>query len=367
MAALRTNVSRNPGTPGRARAGAWLAGAVIVAAFIAGPLLTRRLAPHQYEGGRSLNQADIAQRNTSAIGVILGEFRSSMSDLMFIKTERYLDRGIAFYPHIDMGALSSEGKVTTRAVQARERDAATTPTATIAEIRNLQGHVHEHETPEQHAAHEEKEEFTKTVIREATDDFRGFIGYLERHVKPWQDPRVPHNHATGTELLPWFRLQTLSDPHNVRSYLIGAWWLKSKGGVQLEEALEFIDEGLRNNPKAFQLHLMRGTILRESGRDADSIAEFDKAADLAFETRPPEGDENPKAEQLGWDRYKEQDVRTAARMAVLVAKELGRRDEALALARKFTAKFGSEGILEYQIKILTGQAPEPVPARPTPK
>src|SRR5690606_41174555 len=83
------------------------------------------------------------------------------------------------------------------------------------------------------------------VIRTANKDFRGFIGKMERQVKPWRDPSKPHQHTAGTELLPWYRLATYSDPHNVRNYMVGAWWLKSlKTPEQEAEALRFLEEGI---------------------------------------------------------------------------------------------------------------------------
>jgi len=329
-----------------------------------------RLHPNTYVGGRSERQADVIQRNTSAIAVVLGELRSSMSDLMYIKTERYLDQGIAYYPHLDMKAMESQGQVVATKEAAEPHQADSTGTGVETPAPDIQppvlrphehehDHAHEGESEEEHEAHaHEGEGYTKTVIRDATDDFRGFIGYLERNVKPWRDPRLPHQHTEGTELLPWFRLQTLSDPHNVRSYLIGSWWLKAKGDTQVLEALAFVEEGIRNNPDAFQLHLMKGSILFKLNRREEAAAAYEKAVDLARRIRPPEGDDDPKAEELGWDRYKEQDARTAARMEVLLRKNLGQTDEALRKATEYGRTFAKDAILERQIQLLTGQSPE---------
>lgn len=392
---MQSNPSPAPGRPADSRSRvAVIVAAVAVILYLLAPAFMSRIAPSAYSGGRSERQADIVQRNTSSVGLILGEFRSSMSDLMYIKTERYLDNGIAYHPHIDMKAMESEGKIQSHdeseseaaappaahAGQEHEHegeaghDEESTVTVAISDIQFLQGdrrHEHEHgeeghaeeghegETPEEHAAHSQKSEYTKTIIREQADDFRGFIGYLERNVKPWRDPRAPHQHTTGTELLPWFRLQTISDPHNVRSYLIGSWWLKTKDEVQVREALKFVEEGIQNNPHAFQLYLMKGTILRALGREADSAPAFERAAEEAMAMRPPLGDKNENAEKLGWDRYKEQDARTAARMAVLVGKKVADREHALHLARQYSAVFTEDPILERQIRILTGQEEDP--------
>ena len=62
------------------------------------PLVSQRLDP-SYAGGRSRDVEARAVRNTSAVGLMLGEFRTSMSDIMFIKTERYLHGGRGYKPH----------------------------------------------------------------------------------------------------------------------------------------------------------------------------------------------------------------------------------------------------------------------------
>jgi hypothetical protein len=68
--------------------------------FLLSPLLSLRLDPHGYQGGRSRDAEDRMERNASSIGSMLGELRTSMSDILFLKTERYLHGGVAYTPHI---------------------------------------------------------------------------------------------------------------------------------------------------------------------------------------------------------------------------------------------------------------------------
>ena len=49
--------------------------------------------------------------NTSSFAQILGELRASTADLMWIKTERYLHRGVAYKPHLDADAMAHTGEV----------------------------------------------------------------------------------------------------------------------------------------------------------------------------------------------------------------------------------------------------------------
>ncbi|GAB4318536.1 MAG: hypothetical protein Kow0059_12100 [Candidatus Sumerlaeia bacterium] len=333
---------------------------VIIALFLLSPLWTQRLAPHRYEGGRSRNVRDRAVRNSSAAAMILGEMRASASDLLFIKTERYLDHGIAYEPHLKEEILSvtAEG----RAIDERQAEAAAGP------------HAHDHE----HDA--EEGGYPKTIIRTAAEDFRGFIGHLQRRIKPWRDPRMPHEHTGGTELLPWYRLMTLADPHNARAYAIGAWWLKQH---DLAEAIRFVEEGLRYNPQAFQLHYALGSLLYKKalalrGRGAAAQqatpeeielytrarGEFLRAAEMGLARRPagwtPEMEDQPEGTGA-WTLYEDEDVRAAARFAVLLERNFGDPVKALAMARDFAARLDGDGILERQISLLEKRLGERLP------
>jgi len=50
------------------------------------------------------------------------------------------------------------------------------------------------------------------------------------------------------EILPWLKLSIDLDPHNVDTYVVTAFWLRSKMGKP-REAEKVLREGLRNNPK----------------------------------------------------------------------------------------------------------------------
>ena len=318
---------------------------VALVLFLASPGLILRLAPNTYSGGRSRDLADRELRNRSAIAIILGEIRSSMSDMMFIKTELYLHSGVAYRLNLDYDALSSKGEVTDKGkgqinAPPKQEEA---------------GHSHEEEA----SPGEEDLHFdctgADTVIRSRQKDFRGFIGDLHRQVKPWLDPSKPHLHTDGTELLPWYRLMTMSDPHNIRGYMIGAWWLKRfKTKPQLEEALKFLEEGIAYNPEAFQLYLMNGRVFVALGDNQEAKKSYREAAERAVKQRPPNGKTGPS-----WTDYNEEDALASVRLAVMTEAEYGTRKQALQLALDYHGKIGQDIILERQIKSLQGESPKP--------
>ena len=319
--------------------------AVVAGAFLLSPLLSLNLNPDNYKGGASRDEFARQKRNSSAVSQLLGEFRTNISDVLFIKTERYLHGGIAYETHMsdsDLKGLSGE-------------------TAKLEQHQAEVG-VADHE----HHDHEHEEEMSATLIRPPSADFRGFIGSLQRAVKPWQNPDNPHIHTDGTELLPWYRAMTTMDPHNVRAYAIGSWWLKTRNP---EEATAFIREGVENNPDEFQVWNTLGNILyyratrelRKDEPDREHYRELIREARSAFETAAGLGlDARPKGGPTGenillWNDYTEEDLRSALRMAVLLEERHADPAEAHRMAVEYERRVGGDGILR---RIIARTAPD---------
>ncbi len=288
---------------------------IAVALFVL-PFLTQLVDPSSYQGGRSRSHTLRSERNSSALARMLGEFRTSMGDILFLKTERYLHNGVAYSLHLNENELAN----------ASDNAGATDDSE------------------------------AESIIPSEEKDFRGFVGDLHRAVKPYQDADVPHAHTDGAELLPWYRVMTLADPYNVRAYSVGAWWLKSKNP---EEGMKFIEEGIEKNPDAFQLYLMKGKLLeyeslqlRGQGTETEHLKEleveakevFRQAADLAAEQRPPGWTE--EKENNFWYYYIEEDARAAMRFCVIYESRYGDKSEASKLANKYLSVLGSDGIIE---------------------
>lgn len=237
-----------------------------------------------------MSEADREQVNRSAFATILGELRTSSADLMWIKTERYMHLGIGYAPHM------------TRTTQ---DDGA--------------GHVHDEECDHDHGDdhdhadgddHAHEHDGMEALIPVAQKDYRGFVGTLHRNVHPWQPPDAPHREVGGEELVPWFRVLTMSNPHHTRGYVTGTWWLmaqEDKHPGATEEALGFIDEGIRNNPEQFDLHLMRGRVLMKLERWVEACDAFREAARLAMKVRPEGGEPDPSR----WSEWEEDDFSAA--------------------------------------------------------
>jgi len=305
----------------------WLSG-LAVAGWLAA-----QVDPGRYEGGRARDEQERAQRNRSALAVMLGEFRTSASDVMFIKTERYMHGGVAFRQGQRTAAQGAEDLYATEEEEMAGHDG------------EEHGHSHGHGDDEHGAAC--ASHGMPTVIPPAEKDFRGWVGDLYRAVKPWRDSSKPHIHTDGRELLPWFRLMTLSDPGYIQGYLAGGFWLQKQGSAM---ALDFIEEGLRKNPEAFQLHLSRGLLRLRQARDAEAGPVEESARVLFVEAR----DDCLRAAELGlsqrlakvdeesgtvedWSKYQENDLLAACRLAIILSERLGEVQTAARCRERFAA------------------------------
>ena len=322
----------------RTRDAARLDWTLLAIGLIAVPLLARSVHPDAYAGGRARSAEAGMLRNTSAAARMLGEFRTAASDILFIKAERYLDSGIGYAPHLEKELLSVEG--TTHTVDEHQAEAGVTapPAAHTESGGDAHGEHDAHEAHDDHAG-------TQTLIPTPERDYRGWVGRLQRAVKPWRDPSQAHRHTDGRELLPWFRVMTLADPHSTTGYAVGGWWLK---GLNPEAALTFVEEGIANNPNAHQVRLMQGYILLELARShADDPARlnaarvaFQQAAEAAI-ARLADGGPPP----ANWTWYDENDALAACRMAVLLEQKHGTPTRAIALARRYAARLPDDAIL----------------------
>ncbi|CAN5492531.1 hypothetical protein BH09SUM1_BH09SUM1_00220 [soil metagenome] len=305
--------------------GSFLAFAISGLLMLASPAMLSNLHPQKYISARG-DMAGRAQKdNSGAIGYILGEFRASLSDMMFMKTEVYLHSGIRYKDtHASdvetTGTAVGEGQVsaTEREVQAMHIRPGETKT----------------EEPDDHG-----DAGAPTMIPTPMEDFRSFIGEIERDVKPWQDPSVAHRHTAGEELLPWYRMMTLADPNNVRGYMMGTWWLFAEKSEKSDrEALNFIDEGVANNPEAFQLWLMKGRVHTRLNETDAAIKALGRATELASAQRPAGG-----AESDTWTEYMEDDFRGATTLHFLLLRNEGRIAEAKSAAEaalRLDAEYG---------------------------
>lgn len=130
------------------------------------------------------------------------------------------------------------------------------------------GHVHtaecnhEHDDHADHDDHETEHEKEMAFLNEPKD-------WIERFGRKFQI--TDHTHlAAGQEreILPWLRISADLDPHRVETYTVAAYWLRNKLG-KVDEAEQFLREGLRTNPNSPEILFELGRLQKDSRHDAD--------------------------------------------------------------------------------------------------
>ncbi|MGH7992488.1 MAG: tetratricopeptide repeat protein [Limisphaerales bacterium] len=103
---------------------------------------------------------------------------------------------------------------------------------------------------------------------------RDWIDAFGRHFVPNRHTHLDQGGPTDDlskskevrEILPWLKLSAELDPENVRTYVVTAYWLRTRLN-QVAEAAQVLREGLRHNPGNPQLLFELGRIYFENYHD----------------------------------------------------------------------------------------------------
>jgi tetratricopeptide (TPR) repeat protein len=109
-----------------------------------------------------------------------------------------------------------------------------------------------------------------------------FIEAFERNFMPSRHTHLDEGGAMGTnqtagdlgeekggdvrEILPWLKLSAELDPNRIETYAVTAYWLRSRMG-KVNEAEDFLRQGLRANPRNPALLFELGRIYHEDRKD----------------------------------------------------------------------------------------------------
>lgn len=89
-----------------------------------------------------------------------------------------------------------------------------------------------------------------SMILDPRREWRGIVGDIERHVKPYQ---MEHTHDDPVELIPWYELAVKMNPNLERLYTLGSFYL-SDFAHEPGEARMLLESGLKANPMSFEIH-----------------------------------------------------------------------------------------------------------------
>jgi tetratricopeptide (TPR) repeat protein len=86
----------------------------------------------------------------------------------------------------------------------------------------------------------------------------------------------------NTSIVPMLRLVTLLDPHFQQAYEIGGYFLSHDLGLT-REAIDFLEEGVRNNPESFQINFDLGMLYFTGKQYKEAIPHILKSYKLTRE------------------------------------------------------------------------------------
>lgn len=188
---------------------------------------------------------------SSSSASLLGQFRTSMSSWLWLRTDLYLHNGVQLRPMTE-----DEKKQGLKATEA-----------------NDDGH--------------EKlmdESAVTTVIPSADRDFRGVLGDVERHISTYKDMHG-HEHNDPKVALPLFRLMAWADPQFIPGWTTGASIMARDGTKKADmQAFAFLQEGLKQNPESLAILADMGRMSAVHFHDLQTATKFlTKACQLGAE------------------------------------------------------------------------------------
>ena len=180
---------------------------------------------HQsWAGGRA--------QSSSLLDIVMGDSRQLFANHFFTKADVYFHSG--YYPSVFDQAIGGAPHMTAA------KDAAT-------------------ETDEEHG-------------REHAEE-TGFLGrprdWIDRFSRNLYPSRHSHLDSPGEarEILPWLKMSAELDPQRVETYTTAAYWLRKRMG-KVDEAEQFLREGLRANTKSYEILFELGHLYYDDRHDA---------------------------------------------------------------------------------------------------
>jgi len=219
-------------------------------------------------------------KSANVLSVALGDSRRLLAKHFYVKADAYFHSG--YYPTIfDNHTASGQMHMTAAAGAGQEH-------------------------------HEEGTDFLGQP-KDWLDAFsRNFFLSKHRHLGEGDDPDHHHEGADShhddpdkggpgeeREVLPWLRLSANLDPERPETYIVASYWLRSQLG-KVDEAEQFLREGLRSNPGNYEILLELGRIYYDNRKDIERARNVWELALRSWrESAKPDADIFPYAQIVG--------------------------------------------------------------------
>ena len=196
--------------------------------FICAVICTEIIVRQSEAAGLELKDGVYAGRQT-VLSTVIGRLESLVGDMMIMKADAYF-HGMSSYMEY-AGSKSKQGRVCTQ-------------------IEGPHDHCdHEHHKHDEHCGHQHAE---KEHIETGFDNF-----FFQKYQAVSSSEHV--HLEDDKELLPWLSASIRLNPHNVRAFIISAYWVGNRLKKQ-DQAERIIREGLRYNNTNWQLRYELGKI-----------------------------------------------------------------------------------------------------------
>ncbi|HRI44167.1 MAG TPA: hypothetical protein PLL78_03390 [Fimbriimonadaceae bacterium] len=245
--------------------------------------------------------AGLDAHESHASASLLGQFRTTFSGWLWLRTDLYLHNGV------EMRRLTEQE---------------------VAGDHRGSSSIDNHD----HALHDDS--LITTVIPSAEQDFRGIFGDIERATSAYKD-MTQHTHNDPVSALPLFRLMTWVDPSFLPGWTTGAAIIaRDRSDRSLEKALGLLREGLAKNPRSIALDGEIGYLLAARRRDfRQAVHHLDRARIQSLERAALSDDEFEALPQI-------------YRWLSLSYRERGMLAEMYAVLREGVERFPEDAVLQ---------------------
>jgi tetratricopeptide (TPR) repeat protein len=185
------------------------------------------------------------RRDQGALAVFMGDGRRIFGEYFFRKADIYFHSGV--YPSMfDRTATTAENHMVSATSAPVDSHASEDEHADEHD----HDHDHDHESPALPARHDDA------------------IDWLDRFSRNFYPTRHVHLEDGGDarEILPWIRISAELNPQRVATYTTAAFWLRRHMG-KVDEAEQFLRDGLRANPGNSEILFELGRLFDEDRKD----------------------------------------------------------------------------------------------------
>lgn len=172
---------------------------------------------------------------------VFGGMRNFVADWAFMKAEEYHHRGLPFIESI----AYHKGESTLMA--------------------------------QSHGTKEEEHQHAEEEIK------KDLFSRIYRSVKVTEDSHLEP--SENKEVLPWFYTEVLFNPHDIRGYVLGGYWLEIMG--RYDESIKFLKKGDKNNPGSAQILASIGKVCYHGKMAEDAVSYLERARELWLKGTAP--------------------------------------------------------------------------------